>query len=586
MENDYSGEFNPMQQSQSVKLFVGQIPREMDEENLVPYFAEFGPIVELTVIRDRITKSHKGCAFVTYLEDQSAHRAIEQLHDKIKLGSAINPLQVRIAECQVEKENKLFIGMLPKTVNEEELHDMFVNFGDLREVHIIRGPEGSSKGCAFVKLVDREAALVAIEEMNNKIPEGSTRPLVVKFADTKKHGKKIDSNDDFIIDKMGNMSIKEPHFWASAADQTYVYPYGYQPGLNVSVSPQQVMPLSYVQYTNHQQATSSYILMNNIPQNYGQPSSVIGQVAGLQGLSEMDPSQDSRRHAMMVHYQRGGSPADQDSNKTQKANNAYRNTSSTQISPASYHNNGGGIGNEIDHQLSTGTIDSGDFDSASSIHRPPEGPAGANLFIYHLPRDLTDADLATLFATFGNVISAKVFVDKKTSDSKGFGFVSFDSIESANAAIAAMNGFQIGSKRLKVQHKRTVVDHSQSLVFDTSRQMLPSHLHMQQQNHGQQQMMAHSMSYSPSAYITDRSRGQHGQQQQQLSMGLQQQHVSRHQVVQNPYSNQGYRTNNSNAPNVGAGGVGVGVIFQHAQLGVTPGAGSGAGTTGQSKSYS
>lgn len=65
---------------------------------------------------------------------------------------------------------------------------------------------------------------------------------------------------------------------------------------------------------------------------------------------------------------------------------------------------------------------------------------------------------ATLFAPFGNIVSAKVFIDKKTSDSKGFGFVSYDLAKSAESAIASMNGFQIGSKRLKVQHKRTA-DH-------------------------------------------------------------------------------------------------------------------------------
>ena len=86
--------------------------------------------------------------------------------------------------------------------------------------------------------------------------------------------------------------------------------------------------------------------------------------------------------------------------------------------------------------------------------RPREGPAGANLFIYHLPIDLTDADLATAFNPFGNVISAKVFVDRYTGESKGFGFVSYDSIMSAELAIEQMNGFQIGNKRLKVQHKR------------------------------------------------------------------------------------------------------------------------------------
>lgn len=86
--------------------------------------------------------------------------------------------------------------------------------------------------------------------------------------------------------------------------------------------------------------------------------------------------------------------------------------------------------------------------------RPREGPAGANLFIYHLPIDLTDADLATAFNPFGHVISAKVYVDRYTGESKGFGFVSYDSVMSAELAIEQMNGFQIGNKRLKVQHKR------------------------------------------------------------------------------------------------------------------------------------
>lgn len=83
---------------------------------------------------------------------------------------AINFLQVRFAETQVEKENKLFVGMLPKTFNEHELRQLFQPFGELKEVHIIRGPEGSPKGCAFVKFVDRDAAMSAINQLNETIP--------------------------------------------------------------------------------------------------------------------------------------------------------------------------------------------------------------------------------------------------------------------------------------------------------------------------------------------------------------------------------------------------------------------------------
>ena len=54
------------------------------------------------------------------------------------------------------------------------------------------------------------------------------------------------------------------------------------------------------------------------------------------------------------------------------------------------------------------------------------------------------------------MISAKVFLDKITGHSKGFGFVSFDNAVSAQAAIQSMNGFQVGNKRLKVKEREKI----------------------------------------------------------------------------------------------------------------------------------
>ncbi|KAG5186171.1 hypothetical protein JKP88DRAFT_257349 [Tribonema minus] len=83
-----------------------------------------------------------------------------------------------------------------------------------------------------------------------------------------------------------------------------------------------------------------------------------------------------------------------------------------------------------------------------------QGPEGCNLFVFHIPNDMTNNDLYSLFCEYGEVISARIMVDKATGRSRGFGFVSYSARASAEDAIKALNGYHIGHKRLKVRITR------------------------------------------------------------------------------------------------------------------------------------
>lgn len=76
------------------------------------------------------------------------------------------------------------------------------------------------------------------------------------------------------------------------------------------------------------------------------------------------------------------------------------------------------------------------------------------LYVGNLPYSTRDEELRAMFAEFGTVASARVIMDNQTGRSRGFGFVEFDDAAQAQAAIAAMNGREVGGRALAVNEAR------------------------------------------------------------------------------------------------------------------------------------
>ncbi|KRY02478.1 Glycine-rich RNA-binding protein 3, mitochondrial, partial [Trichinella patagoniensis] len=81
--------------------------------------------------------------------------------------------------------------------------------------------------------------------------------------------------------------------------------------------------------------------------------------------------------------------------------------------------------------------------SKPSIYQAVRMMSSSKLFVGGLSYGTDDQSLREAFSGYGEVLEARVIVDRETGRSRGFGFITFTSTEEASAAVTAMDGKEL-----------------------------------------------------------------------------------------------------------------------------------------------
>ncbi|XP_065891264.1 nucleolin-like [Dysidea avara] len=172
-------------------IFVGQIPRDVTEEELKQFFPT---CLSTRIIKDRLSGSSKGFGFVDFPTHEEAKEAVSKTVEifghKLNLDfAAKNQFQKKLHARGIgddEKSLTLFVGHLPYDMGEAELQSLFP--GSVAVRILSDQSTGLSKGCAFVEFDTLEAAE---EQFKNSGMEIRGQKLFVDFASNRKRSDKV-----------------------------------------------------------------------------------------------------------------------------------------------------------------------------------------------------------------------------------------------------------------------------------------------------------------------------------------------------------------------------------------------------------
>lgn len=139
------------------EIFIGKIPRDIYEDELVPVFEKVGPIYEFRLMMD-FSGSNRGYAFCMYNNRCDSKRAIKELNNyEIKKGRLLGV-------CSSVDNCRLFVGGIPKNKNREDILQEMSKVTD-GVVDVIVYPsaidKSKNRGFAFVEYESHRSAAMA-----------------------------------------------------------------------------------------------------------------------------------------------------------------------------------------------------------------------------------------------------------------------------------------------------------------------------------------------------------------------------------------------------------------------------------------
>jgi len=159
------------------KLYVGNVPYVVDNATLADAFSDYGKVLDAVIITDRETGRSKGFGFVTYEEADEAAKAVETLNGAewggriLRVNAAreggSGPSGERRSNRRFSYKYQMWVGNLPFTMAEEELHELFADCGEVLDARVITEYDtGRSRGFGFVSMSSEDEMANAIDKYN------------------------------------------------------------------------------------------------------------------------------------------------------------------------------------------------------------------------------------------------------------------------------------------------------------------------------------------------------------------------------------------------------------------------------------